>query len=115
MADATTDTAMLGFRTRRWYQRRDVVFIIVVTAIVAVYYAYGYVTGPGRITAELHAALDADPKRMNIVITPEIRPRTVPHGCFPEIRFHAWHRRHGGNALPREARRRAAAIAALLD
>lgn len=52
--------------------------------IVAVYYAYGYATGSGRITAELHAALDADPGRVNIVITPKFAPEQFHMAVFQE-------------------------------
>lgn len=87
MTDATANTpedTKTAFRVRRWYRRRDVLFIAVVTAIVAIYYAYGYATGPGRITAELHAALDADPKRVNIVITPKFAPEQFHMAVFQE-------------------------------
>lgn len=85
MADTSPDKAAdttSGFRPRRWYRRRDVVFIAIVTAIVAAYYAYGYATGPGRITPQLHAALDAGPKRVNIVITPKFPPEQFHMAVF---------------------------------
>ena len=83
MADMATDTPTeTTFRQRRWYRRRDVLFIAVVTAIVAIYYAYGYATGPGRITPALHTARDADPKRGNIVITPKFPPEQFHMAVF---------------------------------
>lgn len=85
MAEARTDAnkeTNTTFRPRRWYRRRDVLFIAIVTAIVAVYYAYGYATGPGRITPQLQAALDADPKRVNIVITPKFAPEQFHMAVF---------------------------------
>jgi len=85
MAEATTDAnteTNTTFRPRRWYRRRDVLFIAVVTAIAAIYYAYGYATGPGRITPELQAVLDANPKRVNIVITPKFAPEQFHMAVF---------------------------------
>lgn len=81
--DATKDfTADTPFRARRWYRRRDLWFVVIVAAFVGVYYAWGYATGPGRITPALHAALDANPKRVNIVITPKFAPEQFHMAVF---------------------------------
>lgn len=77
--DATADPT---FRARRWYRRRDLWFVVVVALVVGVYYAWGYATGPGRITPALHAALDANPKRVNIVITPKFAPEQFHMAVF---------------------------------
>jgi hypothetical protein len=82
MAEEATEAT--PFRARRWYRRRDLWFVAVVAAFIAVYYAWGYATGPGRITAALHAALDADPKRVNIVVTPKFPPEQFHMAVFQE-------------------------------
>lgn len=82
MADTHPDTDT--FRARRWYRRRDLWFVVIVAALVGVYYAWGYITGPGRITPALQAALDANPKRVNIVVTPKFAPEQFHMAVFQE-------------------------------
>lgn len=77
--DATANTA---FRARRWYRRRDLWFVVIVAVVVGIYYAWGHATGPGRISPALHAALDANPKRVNIVITPKFAPEQFHMAVF---------------------------------
>lgn len=72
-------------RKYRWMMRRDVCFVAVVAAAIAIYHGYGHVTGPGRITDGLHAALDRKPKRVNIVITAKFPPEAFHMGVFQEF------------------------------
>lgn len=82
MTDNVTENS--AFRARRWYQRRDLWFIAIVATFIGAYYAYAYATGPGRITPALHAALDTNPKRVNIVITPKFAPEQFHMAVFQE-------------------------------
>ena len=66
-------------RRRAWYQRRDILFIAFVLAILLVSQVYGLVTGPTRITGALSAALDQNPKKLNLLVTAN----------FPPERFHS--------------------------
>ena len=74
--------ASTEFRRRRWYHRRDVRFLIAVAAILMVYFGYGYVTGPGRITDRLQAALDRDPPTVNIRVTAKFPPEIFHIGVY---------------------------------
>ena len=60
-------------RRRAWYQRRDILFVAFVGAIWIGAQAYGLVTGPTS------AALDQNPKKLNLLVTAN----------FPPERFHS--------------------------
>jgi hypothetical protein len=66
-------------RRRAWYQRRDILFVAFVTAILLGAQAYGLITGPTRISDALSAALDQNPKKLNLLVTAN----------FPPERFHS--------------------------
>lgn len=66
-------------RRRAWYQRRDILFVAFVTAILLASQAYGLITGPTRISDALSAALDQNPKKLNLLVTAN----------FPPERFHS--------------------------
>ncbi len=74
--------ASTEFRRRRWHHRRDIRFLIAVAAILRVYFGYGYVTGPGRITDRLQAALDSDPPTVNIRVTAKFPPEIFHIGVY---------------------------------
>ncbi len=80
-----TGQASTDFRRRRWYHRRDVRFLIVVAAVLTAYFAYGYVTGPGRITDRLEAALDRDPTTVNIRVTAKFPPEAFHMGVYQDL------------------------------
>ncbi len=77
--------ASTEFRRRRWYHRRDIRFLIVVAAILAAYFGYGYVTGPGRITDRLQAALDKEPPTVNIRVTAKFAPEAFHIGVYQDL------------------------------
>lgn len=77
--------AATAFRRRRWYHRRDIRFLTVVAAVLAGYFAYGYVTGPGRISDRLQAALDRDPPAVNIRITAKFPPEAFHMGVYQDV------------------------------
>lgn len=66
-------------RRRAWYKRRDILFILTVAVIWIGWDGYGRVTAPARITDALAAALDKNPKRINVLVTAK----------FPPERFHS--------------------------
>ena len=66
-------------RRRAWYQRRDILFVAFVTAILLGAQAYGLITGPTRISDALSAALDQNPKSLDLLVTAN----------FPPERFHS--------------------------
>ena len=80
--DESTETT---FRKRHWHARRDVRFLLVVTACVAIFVGYGYITGPSRITDRLHKALNAGPERVNIVVTAKFPPEEFHMGIFQDV------------------------------
>ncbi len=66
-------------RRRAWYQRRDILFVAFVSVILLGAQAYGLITGPTRISDALSAALDQNPKKLNLLVTAN----------FPPERFHS--------------------------
>ncbi|MCZ6509670.1 MAG: hypothetical protein O7G13_08040 [Alphaproteobacteria bacterium] len=66
-------------RRRAWYQRRDILFVAFVSVILLGAQAYGLITGPTRISGALSAALDQNPKKLNLLVTAN----------FPPERFHS--------------------------
>jgi hypothetical protein len=66
-------------RQRVWYKRRDILFIAVALGVVVVWQAVGHITGSGRITPALSAALEEDPENVTILVTSK----------FPPERFHS--------------------------
>lgn len=76
------DDDMPTIRRRQWYNRRDLWFIAAVAAVLAVYYGFAFATGPGRLTPSLQAALDQDPKRVNIVVTAKFAPEQFHMAVF---------------------------------
>ena len=57
-----------AFKRRRWYHRRDIRFVALIAAFIIVFQAFGYITGPSRITPKLHAAIDGGAKTVNILV-----------------------------------------------
>lgn len=72
-------------RRRAWYKRRDILFIVVVAAIWLAWEGYGRVTGPGRITEALEAALDADPETVNVLVTAKFPPERFHSNVYNEV------------------------------
>ena len=72
-------------RKRRWYLRRDIRFLMVIGAILLVYFGTGYVQGPSRITDRLHERLDEDPKTVNIRVTTEFPPEAFHMGVYQNL------------------------------
>ncbi len=66
-------------KRRAWYQRRDILFVAFVLIIMLFIQAYGLITGPTRISDALSAALDQNPKKLNLLVTAN----------FPPERFHS--------------------------
>ena len=72
-------------RARHWSRRRDIRFLIIVAACFAIFTGYGFVTGPSRISDRLHAALDAGPNRVNIVVTAKFPPEEFHMGIYQDV------------------------------
>ena len=66
-------------KRRVWYQRRDILFVAFVLVVLLVVEAYGLITGPTRITDALSAALEENPKTLDLLVTAN----------FPPERFHS--------------------------
>ncbi|NKB49649.1 MAG: hypothetical protein GKS02_09870 [Alphaproteobacteria bacterium] len=79
MASQELDEVRPVRRRRAWYHRRDILFVVFVAAIFAVGRGYGLVTGPSRITDALVAALDENPRNVDLLVTAN----------FPPERFHS--------------------------
>lgn len=79
MASQELDEVRPVRRRRAWYQRRDILFVIFVGLIFLAAEVYGQLTGPGRITDALEAALEENPKSLDLLVTAN----------FPPERFHS--------------------------
>lgn len=79
MASQELDEVRPVRRQREWYQRRDILFVAFVAVVWLAGAAYGLVTGPGRITDTLSAALEENPSSVNLLVTAK----------FPPERFHS--------------------------
>lgn len=73
-----------ALRRRRWYNRRDMRFFIVVAALVGLYIGYGYVSASDRITPELAQELASGADRINIRITTEFPPEEFHMGIYQD-------------------------------
>ncbi|MDA1090798.1 MAG: hypothetical protein O3A85_10875 [Proteobacteria bacterium] len=73
------------FKKRRWHQRRDARFLIVVGVVLSLFYGYGFITGPSRITPRLLTALQAEPDRVNILVTSKFPPEQFHLGIYQEL------------------------------
>lgn len=71
-------------RRRRWYQRRDLRFLIVVGAVLAAYNGHGFATSFDRVTDRLHARLAQNPPRVNITVTTRFAPEAFHMGLYQE-------------------------------
>ncbi len=79
MASQELDEVRPLRRRRAWYQRRDILFVGFVLVIMLAVQAYGLITGPTRISDALSAALDQNPKTLDLLVTAN----------FPPERFHS--------------------------
>lgn len=72
-------------RRRAWYKRRDILFIMVVAAIWLSWEGYGRLTGPARISDELAAVLDTNPKNVNLLVTAKFPPERFHSNVYNEL------------------------------
>ena len=93
----TLEDDMPVLRSRRWYARRDLWFVVVVGTIIIGYYAYAFSTAEGRITPALQTALDTDAKRFNIVVTSGFAPEQFHMAVYQ--RYGSMRGTDGKNAL----------------
>ena len=82
-----SDTAQVAndFVRRRWYHRRDLRFLAICGAILAMFYSYGYVNGPARISDQLDQAMNDDAQTVNIVVTAKFPAEEFHLGIYQEI------------------------------
>ncbi len=59
---------------RRWIEHPTLRFISVAFVLLALYWSYGYVTGPGRMTDRLNARLAENPAEVNVAVTAKFPP-----------------------------------------
>ena len=59
---------------RKWIEHPTVRFFSVSFVLLAIYWGFGYATGPGRITDRLHARLAQNPTEVNIAVTSKFPP-----------------------------------------
>lgn len=74
-----------SFRKRRWYHRRDLRFILFVTAFIVVFYSWGFVKGPSRIDATLMAQIEKSEAPVNLTITSKFPAEEFHLGIFQEV------------------------------
>ncbi len=59
---------------RRWSRHPTARFLAVCILLLGLYYGYGYVTGPSRLTPALKARLAESPGRVDLLITSKFPP-----------------------------------------
>lgn len=79
MASQELDEVRPVRRRRVWYLRRDILFAGFVAAIWIASQAVAMVSGPGRLSDAVKAALDENPKSLSLLVTAK----------FPPERFHS--------------------------
>lgn len=72
-------------RRRTWYNRRDILFILAVTAIWLAWEGYGRVTGPERITDALATELSSGPEVINVLVTAKFPPERFHSNVYNEV------------------------------
>ena len=74
--------------TRQKRRRRDhptVRFLCVVAMLLGVYTAYGYLTGPRRITSRLHACLAQHPATVHLRVTSKFPPEEFHIRIYQQV------------------------------
>lgn len=84
MASQELDEVRPQRQHRVWYRRRDVLFIATVLTIWIAWQAYGHITGPGRITPALAAALEDNPESVTLFVTAKFRPERFHSNVYNE-------------------------------
>ena len=77
MADAREEGSKPKIK-RNWSEHPTLRFLMVTFLLFGLYWSYGYLTGPSKITGRLHAQLGKNPSEVNVSVT------TV----FPPEEFH---------------------------
>ncbi len=88
MSDATNTSAALHNRVvarRRWFNRRDVRFLMFVGLVVAGYQLWGHVTGPTRLTERLSAQLSKGQTRLNVVVKSKFPPEAFHMEIYQQM------------------------------
>ncbi len=71
-------------RRRAWYKRRDILFILAVAIVWGGWEGYGRVTGPARISDAVEAALEANPKSVDLYVTSKFAPERFHSNVYNE-------------------------------
>lgn len=85
MASQELDEVRPQRRQRAWYKRRDILFIATCLSLWIAWEAYGYATAPGRITAELTAALEQNPDTVTLLVTAKFPPERFHSNVYNEL------------------------------
>ncbi len=59
---------------RNWTEHPTVRFFSVSFVLLALYWGFGYFTGPGRMTDQLNARLAENPAELNVAVTSKFPP-----------------------------------------
>ena len=73
------------WQPRRWYNRRDARFVLVVFSLVAIFYCWGYIMGPSRLSANLSQLIEKHDMPVNLVITSNFPAQEFHLGVFQEV------------------------------
>ena len=84
-ANATPVSVTNTKRQRRWSDHPTVRFLGVVGVLLGLYAAYGYVTGPWRITDRLQARLEQKPATVDIRVTAKFPPEVFHIRIYQQV------------------------------
>ena len=72
-------------KRRSWSEHPTVRFLFLGMFLFGLYWGYGFLTGPSRITDRLQARLDQNPEELNITVTTEFPPEEFHIAIYQEI------------------------------
>lgn len=72
-------------KKRNWSEHPTLRFLMAVLVLFGLYWGYGYLTGPSRITGRLQARLNENPAEVNITVTTEFPPEEFHIATYQDI------------------------------
>ena len=72
-------------RKRNWSEHPTLRFLMAVFLLFGLYWGYGYLSGPSKITGRLHAQLSKNPSEVNITVTTIFPPEEFHISIYQDL------------------------------
>jgi hypothetical protein len=72
-------------KKKNWSEHPTLRFLMVGFVLFGLYWGYGYMTGPSRITARLQARLSENPEEVNITVTTKFPPEEFHISIYQQL------------------------------